>query len=79
MTLPGNAVPLTNLVMIQRQTPFGTPPPTTPGVEPPRPAAEPTGPSLFTAIQEQLGLRLVPSKGPVDVYVIDSAQKPDQQ
>ena len=61
-------------------TPFGPAPPSgAPGVEPPRPAAEPTGPSMFTAIQEQLGLRLVSSKGPVDVYVIDSAQKPAQQ
>jgi uncharacterized protein (TIGR03435 family) len=42
-------------------------------------AAEPTGPSLVTAIQEQLGLRLVSSKGPIDVYVIDGAQKPAQQ
>jgi uncharacterized protein (TIGR03435 family) len=61
-------------------TPFGPAPPSgAPGVEPPRPTAEPTGPSLFTAIQEQLGLRLVSSRGPVDVYVIDSAQKPAQQ
>jgi uncharacterized protein (TIGR03435 family) len=37
---------------------------------------DPTGPSIFTAIQEQLGLRLVSSKGPVDVWVIDAVQKP---
>jgi len=52
------------------------PPPGIPGTEPPRTAAELTGPSIFTAIQEQLGLRLVSTKGPVDVYVIDGAQKP---
>jgi uncharacterized protein (TIGR03435 family) len=40
------------------------------------PAADPGGPSIFTAIQEQLGLRLVSTKGSVDVLIIDSAQKP---
>ena len=35
------------------------------------------GPSIFTAIQEQLGLRLRAAKVPVDVLVIDHAQKPD--
>ena len=39
-------------------------------------ASPPSGPSLFTAIQEQLGLRLVSTRGPVDVIVIDSVQKP---
>jgi uncharacterized protein (TIGR03435 family) len=39
-------------------------------------ADNPAGPSIFTAVQEQLGLRLVSSKGPVQVLVIDSAQKP---
>ncbi len=34
-----------------------------------------SGPSLFTAIEEQLGLRLESTKGLVDVVVIDSAQK----
>ena len=36
----------------------------------------PNLPSIFTALQEQLGLRLEPSRGPVDMLVIDSVQRP---
>jgi uncharacterized protein (TIGR03435 family) len=33
-------------------------------------------PSVFTALEEQIGLKLVPSKEPVDVLVIDSIEPP---
>ncbi len=39
---------------------------------------EPVGPSLFTAVQEQLGLRLVAEKEPVDVVVIDHIEQPSE-
>jgi bla regulator protein blaR1 len=34
------------------------------------------GPSLFTAIQEQLGLKLQSAKGPVDTLVIEHVERP---
>lgn len=39
-------------------------------------AAAPEFPSIFTAVQEQLGLRLVAERAPVPVLVIDSVQHP---
>jgi uncharacterized protein (TIGR03435 family) len=35
-----------------------------------------SGPTIFEAVQKQLGLELKPQKGPVDVIVIDHVEKP---
>src|SRR5262245_2731905 len=48
--------------------PAGAAPPATPGEEP----------ALFTALQEQLGLKLDARRANVEVLVIDSVQKPDE-
>lgn len=53
------------------QLPNGAPLP--PGLE-----IDTTGPTLFTAIQEQLGLRLVPETGQVEVFVVESVQRPSE-
>jgi uncharacterized protein (TIGR03435 family) len=46
------------------------------GAPPPPPAANSDAPSIFSAVQEQLGLKLESTRGPVDVLVIDSAERP---
>ena len=59
----------------QTATPLGGGPP--PGADAP-PPPDPNGPSVFTALQEQLGLRLESQKGPVEMLVIESVAKPSE-
>jgi uncharacterized protein (TIGR03435 family) len=48
----------------------GPPPPLSPAVE--------ARPDMFTAFQEQIGLKLESTTAPVEVYVIDKVQKPTE-
>lgn len=38
--------------------------------------SEPSGPSLFTALQDQLGLKVVSGQAPIDVIVIEHVERP---
>lgn len=42
------------------------------------PPPESNGPSLFTAIQEQLGLKLESQKAPMDILLIEHVEKPSE-
>jgi uncharacterized protein (TIGR03435 family) len=49
------------------------PPGASPAAPPP---PDPDAPNLFTAVQEQLGLKLEAGRGPVEVVIIDRLEKP---
>jgi uncharacterized protein (TIGR03435 family) len=57
-----------------RGGPLGAAPPGAP----PLPPIDPDAPSLFTALQEQLGLKLESGRGPVDAIVIVSVEPPTE-
>jgi len=40
------------------------------------PDTDPTGPSIFTVLEKELGLRLIPQKIRVQIFVVDSADRP---
>jgi uncharacterized protein (TIGR03435 family) len=46
------------------------------GGEVPVAPSDAPSPPLFTAMQEQLGLRLEATRGPIDALVIDTAERP---
>jgi uncharacterized protein (TIGR03435 family) len=51
----------------------------TPGLGAPGDRAADSKSTLFTAIREQLGLRLQPATGPVEVIVIEGVERPTEQ
>ena len=52
-----------------------SPDPSAVGGQPPA-VSDTNLPSVFTALEEQLGLKLVPARSPVEVLVIDRVERP---
>jgi len=48
------------------------------GAAPGVPASDPAGPTYFTAVQEQLGLRFESAKAAVDILVVDHVEQPGE-
>jgi uncharacterized protein (TIGR03435 family) len=48
-----------------------------PRAEPPS-AGDSNGPSIFTALQDQLGLKMESTKGPADILIIDQVERPSE-
>ncbi len=55
-----------------------TPDPAAAGAQPPAGPTDANMPSLFTALEEQLGLKLLPQRGPVEMLVIDRVERPTE-
>ena len=70
-TVTQDRTSLTDRYTMELDYPF--PPP---GAAAPAGRPEFAGPSLSTAVREQWGLQLVPSKGPLKVVIVESAQLP---
>ena len=49
---------------------------TTPAMPPPPPGSDMPGPSISQALRQQLGLQLESTRGPVEVIVVDHAERP---
>jgi uncharacterized protein (TIGR03435 family) len=60
-----------DLTFTPDRLPQGPPPPGAPPIN-----IDPNGPSLFTALQEQLGLKLDSERAPVEVLVIEHVERP---